>query len=255
MNLEIKNLSFNYPGKNVLRDVNLSADTRGEVIAVIGPNATGKSTLFRCIAGLLKPAKGQISFSGNTAQELGPAMWSKHVCFTPQFFSSNAALTVFETVLLAKKHMNGWRVRNRDIEAVSDILSELNIGHLSQTYISDLSGGQQQMASLAQAFVRTPDIFLLDEPTSALDLKHQLQIMHTVRKVTHERNTTTFVALHDLNLAARYADRLILMREGMIIEDGAASQVLSSTHLADTYGVNIEMYETKGGVKAISASL
>lgn len=255
MTFEIQNLSFSYPGKEVLRDVNLSVDLQGEVIAVIGPNATGKSTFFRCIAGLLKPAGGQISLSGKTVQNLGHAAWSKRVCFTPQSFSSNAALTVFETILLAKKHMNGWRVEDQDIEAVSDILKELNIEHLAQTYISDLSGGQQQMASLAQAFIRTPDIFLLDEPTSALDLRHQLQIMHTVRKVTHERNTTTFVALHDLNLAARYADRLILMREGAIIEDGSASDVLSSAQLGDTYGVNIEMYETLSGVKAISASL
>lgn len=164
-------------------------------------------------------------------------------------------MTVFETILLAKKHLNSWRVGDEDIEAVSDMLCELNIEHLAQTYISDLSGGQQQMASLAQAFIREPDIFLLDEPTSALDLRHQLQIMHTVRKVTHERNTTTFVALHDLNLAARYADRLILMREGKIIEDGSPSQVLASAQLGDTYGVSIEMYETQSGVNAISASL
>lgn len=255
MSLEIKNLSFNYPGKRVLRDINLKVKTQGEVIAVIGPNATGKSTLFRCIAGLLKPAEGQVSLDGDAAQNIGQAAWSKRVCFTPQFFSSNAALTVFETILLAKKHLNGWRVEDQDIEAVSDILSELGIEHLAQAYISDLSGGQQQMASLAQAFIRSPDIFLLDEPTSALDLRHQLQIMHTVRKVTHERNTTTFVALHDLNLAARYADRLILMREGKIIEDGTASEVLSSARLGDTYGVNIEMYETQSGINAISASL
>lgn len=255
MSLDIKNLSFDYPGNKVLCDINLSVKSQGEVIAVIGPNATGKSTLFRCIAGLLKPADGQISLNGETMQSLGQAAWSKQVCFTPQFFSSNTALTVFETILLAKKHLNGWRVEDIDIEDVSHMLNELGIEHLAQMYISDLSGGQQQMASLAQAFVRNPDIFLLDEPTSALDLRHQLHIMHTVRKVTHERNTTTFVALHDLNLAARYADRLILMREGKIIEDGTPSAVLASAQLGDTYGVNIEMYETQSGVQAISASL
>jgi iron complex transport system ATP-binding protein len=255
MSLDIKNLSFDYPGKKVLRDINLNVKSQGEVIAVIGPNATGKSTLFRCIAGLLKPNGGQISLDGKTLQHLGQAAWSKRVCFTPQFFSSNAALTVFETILLAKKHLNGWRVEEDDIEAVSYMLGELGIAHLAQMYISDLSGGQQQMASLAQAFIRKPDIFLLDEPTSALDLRHQLRIMHTVRKVTRERNTTTFVALHDLNLAARYADRLILMREGKVIEDGTASTVLASAQLGETYGVNIEMYETRSGVQAISAGL
>lgn len=255
MKLEIQSLSFRYPGKNVLHDIDITAERSGEVIAVIGPNATGKSTLFRCIAGLLKPANGTITLDGKSIQNIGHSTWSQHICFTPQFFSSNAALTVFETILLAKKHMNGWKVHQNDIDAVSSILTELNIDHLSQTYISDLSGGQQQMASLAQAFIRHPDVFLLDEPTSALDLRHQLEIMQTVRKVTHERNITTFVALHDLNLAARYADRLILMREGRVIENGTASDVFNSPQLAITYGVNVEIYETKSGVKAISASI
>jgi iron complex transport system ATP-binding protein len=255
MKLEIKSLSFNYPGKKVLHEIDISSDRSGEVIAVIGPNATGKSTLCRCIASLLKPAGGSVMLDGKTLQSVGQTTWSQHVCFTPQFFSSNAALTVFETILLAKKHMHGWKVEQDDIDAVSAILAQLNIDHLAQTYISDLSGGQQQMTSLAQAFVREPKVFLLDEPTSALDLKHQLQIMQTVRKVTHKRNITTFVALHDLNLAARYADRLILMREGRIIEDGNAMEVFNSPQLAETYGVNLEIYETKNGVKAISASL
>lgn len=255
MNLDIKSLSFDYPGKKVLHDIDLSVELSGEVIAVIGPNATGKSTFFRCIAGLLKPAFGEVTLDGNTIQDMGQSLWSQRVCFTPQFFSSNAALTVFETILLAKKHLNGWRVEPDDIEAVSTILAELKIDHLAQTYISDLSGGQQQMASLAQAFVRQPEVFLLDEPTSALDLRHQLEIMQTVRKVTHERKITTFVALHDLNLAARYADRLVLMREGRVIEDGNASDVFSSPQLAETYGVNVEIYQTKSGVSAISASL
>lgn len=255
MKFEIKSLSFSYPDKKVLHDISLTSDRSGEVIAVIGPNATGKSTLFRCIAGLLKPAEGIIKFDEKTLQGIGQTTWSQLVCFTPQFFSSNAALTVFETVLLAKKHAQGWNVKQDDIDAVSTILVQLNIDHLAQTYISDLSGGQQQMTSLAQAFVREPEVFLLDEPTSALDLRHQLQIMQTVRKVTHDRNITTFVALHDLNLVARYADRLILMREGCIIEDGSAVDVFNSPQLAETYGVNVEIYETKSGVKAISASL
>ena len=255
MNLQIQNLSFGYTRQKVLHEIELSVESAGQVIAVIGPNATGKSTLFRCIAGLLKPTEGTISLDGDTLTGLGVSQWTRRVCFTPQFFSSNAALTVFETILLAKKHLNGWRVTTDDIDAMSCILSELNIAHLAQTYISDLSGGQQQMASLAQAFVRKPDVFLLDEPTSALDLRHQLEVMHSVRQITKQRKITTFVALHDLNLAARYADRLVLMRQGRIIDDGTAAEVFHSPELGKTYGVNVEIYETKSGVNAISASL
>lgn len=173
----------------------------------------------------------------------------------PQAFTCNAALTVFEIVLLARKHLHGWRVADDDIEAVAETLRRVGIEHLAELFVGDLSGGQQQMVSIAQALVREPDVFLLDEPTSALDLRHQLEIMETIRDVVRERGIIVVVALHDLNLAARFADQVTLMREGRIVAEGTPGDVLSSSELGDTYGIAIELYETKGGHLTVAARL
>lgn len=254
MSLEITDLNFSYARKQVLHNVNLRAIASGTVTALIGPNAAGKSTLFRCIAGMLK-GSGAITLSGTGIAGVSQQDWSRRVCFMPQTFTSNAALTVFEIVLLARKHMAGWRVTDPDVLSVAEMLRKLDIEHLSETHVGDLSGGQQQMVSIAQALVRDPDLFLLDEPTSALDLRHQLEIMTTIRSVTADRDITTIVALHDLNLAARFASDLILMREGRVVSVGKPETILGSPELGDTYGVNIELYRTAAGTTAVAASL
>ena len=173
----------------------------------------------------------------------------------PQTFSSNAALTVFDVILLARKNLAGWRVSDEDVTVVAQTLEKLNISHLSEAFVGDLSGGQQQMVSIAQIIVRDPAMFLLDEPTSALDLRHQLEIMGIVRDETKARGIVSIVALHDLNLAARFADHVVLMRQGKIISSGKPADILASPELAETYGVNIDIQETKDGILTVAASL
>lgn len=255
MSLRVDGLSFSYGKKPVLHEIDLSCETGGMLTGLIGPNAAGKSTLFRCIAGLLNHKIGTIVLDGTNRRSTGQQAWSKQVCYMPQSFSSNAALSVFEIVLLARKHMRGWRVETADIDAVAGTLRRLDIEDLSEAHVGDLSGGQQQMVSIAQALIRQPRVLLLDEPTSALDLRHQLEIMDTIRTVTRERGITTIVALHDLNLAARFADRLVLMRKGRIAAEGDPATILPSPELADTYGVTVELFRTNSGVPAVSASL
>lgn len=255
MSLEIRNLTFGYAKKPVLHDISVDGFKPGELTALIGPNATGKSTFFKCVAGVLKIPTNAVAVAGQTMEQTGRAAWNRNVCYMPQSFSSNAALTVFDVVLLARKNLQGWRVSDDDVAGVSEILQKLNIAHLSEIYVGDLSGGQQQMVSIAQAIVREPSLFLLDEPTSALDLRHQLEIMDIIREVTRERSIVSVVALHDLNLAARFADHVVLMREGRIILSGPPHEVLASPELAETYGVSIDIHETKDGILTVAASL
>lgn len=255
MTLSIHNLTFGYSKKPVLRGITVDGFVPGELTALIGPNATGKSTFFKCVAGVLKTPTGSVTVAGQTKEQTGRAAWNRDVCYMPQSFSSNAALTVFDVVLLARKNLQGWRVSDADIGEVSAILQKLNIAHLSEIFVGDLSGGQQQMVSIAQAIVREPSLFLLDEPTSALDLRHQLEIMAIIRGVTRERNIVSVVALHDLNLAARFADHVVLMREGQIVLSGKPREVLTSPELAETYGVSIDIHETKDGILTVAASI
>jgi len=256
MTLEIQNLNFGYTAKKpVLHDISVDGFKAGELTALIGPNATGKSTFFKCVAGILDPGENAIRVGGETSAQIGRSAWNRKVCYMPQIFSSNAALTVFEVVLLARKNLSGWRVSDDDVNVVAQALEKLRIDHLSEGYVGDLSGGQQQMVSIAQIVVRNPEMFLLDEPTSALDLRHQLEIMGIIRDETKSRGIVSIVALHDLNLAARFADHVVLMREGRIISTGPPSEVLASPELAETYGVNIDIHETKDGILTVAASL
>lgn len=252
--LRVRDLSFAYGHRPILKEVTLPDLRPGMLAALIGPNASGKSTLFRCVAGLLRNS-GTVQLGEETLQRTGPRKWSTKVAYMPQSFSSSAALTVFEVVLLARKQLHGWHVADEDVRAVAEALRRLRIEHLSDAYIGDLSGGQQQMVSICQALVRRAQVLLLDEPTSALDLRHQLEVMEQLREETRSQRWITVVALHDLNLAARYADHAILLRQGKTAGAGEPAKVLRSPELAATYGVDVELFRSKSGAIHVSASL
>lgn len=247
MSLAAAGLSFSYPGKRVLEGIRFEDVPRGRLTALLGPNAAGKSTLFRCAAGLLAPRSGTLSLDGRDLAALDPAGRIEAVCFMPQAFASHAALTVFEVVLLARKRLEGWRVTDADLAAVERMLIRLDIEHLAGRHIGELSGGQQQMVSLCQALVRPAEVYLLDEPTSALDLRRQLEVMETVKAIARERDAVIVAAMHDLNLAVRFADHLLLMRDGRLLAAGPCDSILASPALAETYEVDIEVRHTEGG--------
>ncbi|MEM9320982.1 MAG: ABC transporter ATP-binding protein, partial [Pseudomonadota bacterium] len=133
------------------------------------------------------------------------------------------------------------RVTDADMQAVGEALHAAQIGHLAEAYISELSGGQSQMVSVAQALIRNSEVYLFDEPTSALDLNHQLRVLGQIRAAMQARGAVGVVALHDLNLAARFADRLILLRAGEVLAEGAPDAVLHGPEIAQTYGVEIHI--------------
>ena len=207
---------------------------------MIGPNAAGKSTLFRTIAGLIKPDAGTMFLGRTDLSDLTIQERLKRICFMPQFFTANAALSVFDVVLMAQKQLAGWRVTDADVRAVATALDNANIGHLADAYIGELSGGQAQMVSVCQALIRKSEVYLFDEPTSALDLRHQLDVMSRIKKAMKDRNAIGIVALHDLNLAARYADHLLLIGSGRILAQGSSDAVLSDPLIARTYDVAIQ---------------
>lgn len=234
-------INFAYGERPILKGAGFAALEPGKLTALIGPNASGKSTLFRVIAGLLKPTTGSVHYNDLDLSTLSARERLKRVCFMPQFFAANAALTVFDVVMMARKNLQGWRVTPEDMDAVAHALHDAGIGQLAPAYISELSGGQSQMVSVAQALIRNSDVYLFDEPTSALDLHHQLAVLSQIKDAVATRGAVGMVALHDLNLAARFADQLVLLRHGEILAQGTPQEVLHLPALADTYGVDIEI--------------
>ncbi|MBI4498085.1 MAG: ABC transporter ATP-binding protein [Chloroflexi bacterium] len=251
MKLIVEDLSFNYGPKLVLKGVTMDRAEPGMVTAAIGPNAAGKSTLLKCIAGLLR-GRGRVLLDGRDAKTFGKDL-IRYVTYLPQENPVNAVLTVFEAVLLARQHAGSWQVSDDDLNAVSEVLHDLEIDDLALRYLNELSGGQKQMVSIAQALVRNPRVLLMDEPTSSLDLQRQLEVLELMQRVTAERNMTTIIALHDLNLAARYADHFVVMREGAVYAAGAGHEVLTPEMLRDVYGVHGTVLLDQGGVPQVTA--
>lgn len=241
MSLSVNNLSLSYGKRAVLRDVSFAPLQAGQLTALLGPNAAGKSTLFRAIAGMARTSNGTVHLKGKNLATLKPRLRLRKICFMPQFFASNASLTVFDVVMMAHKQLSAWKVSRSDIAAVAAALDEAGIGHLGEAYISELSGGQAQMVTVAQALIRQADVYLFDEPTSALDLRHQLDVLGRIRKAVAARGAVGIVALHDLNLAARFADHLLLLGKGQMLAEGTPHEVLASPLLAQTYGVEIDL--------------
>lgn len=240
MSLTATNINVSFGAHAVLHNTGFDALRPGQLTALIGPNAAGKSTLFRTICGLINPDAGQVLLEGKDLSSLPLQRRLKNICFMPQFFTANAALSVFDVVLMAQKQLAGWRVSHEDMTKVAQALDDAGIGHLADANIGELSGGQAQMVSICQALIRRAGVYLFDEPTSALDLRHQLDVMRRIKSAMRKRGTIGIVALHDLNLAARYADHLLLIGSGKILAQGKPEQVLSNPLIANTYNVAIQ---------------
>lgn len=255
MSLNIDSISAGYGSKTILQAVSIPNLKGGELVGLIGPNASGKSTLFKTLAGLITPKSGSVQLDDQDLSQLKRRDRARRVAYMPQAIGYNAILTVFESVLLALKQTSGWRVKTDNLQQVSQALQTLGLSHLSNRGIADLSGGQAQMVAVAQTLVRAPDVILLDEPTSALDLHHQLSIMDSVRRETNRRKPVVMTALHDLNLAAKFCDRLVLLNNGRILADGSPEEILKMPELGDTYRVAAELEHTTRGALYVDAHL
>jgi iron complex transport system ATP-binding protein len=245
LSISVEDLSFSYGKREVLSGISIAQIKPGRVTAVIGPNAAGKSTMFKCLTGFVT-AKGIVRIDGVPLQDVDQATRRRRFCYLPQEVPINAVLTVMEAVLLVRKQTSTWRVSEDDLRAASDVIEELGIDDLANLYLDELSGGQKQLVSIAQALVRSPDLLLLDEPTSALDLQHQVEVLDLVRAATLRRGMTTLIALHDLNLAGRYADDFIVLKQGRLFGCGTADETLTVETIEAVYGVTARVHRADG---------
>lgn len=243
--LTARNIFYDYPERQVLRGVSLSL-APGEVLAVLGPNGAGKSTLLRCLAGALSP-KGQVELDGRALESVPPAERARLLAFVPQHVPPRLPMTVFEAVLLGRRPYLSWRPRPQDLEAAWEALSLMGLGELAQREFSEISGGQRQKVALARALAQKSRLLVMDEPTSSLDLRHQLQVMTVLCALAEERDTGVILAVHDLNLAARFAHRVILLHDGRVEADGPPSEALTEESIRRVYGVEVLRLEAGAG--------
>ena len=239
VSLVLKDLGASYGRTTVLSKVAIELLTPGTTTAVIGPNAAGKSTLFKRIAGLIS-GPGVVQLSDATRGE-------RTICYMPQDTGSNAVLTVYESLLLAAKQGGSWRVRDDELFEIDAILKALRIEDLAFRGLDALSGGQRQLVSLGQALVRKPEVLLMDEPTSALDLHRQIDVLEFVGDLASRTGMILLIALHDLNHALRYCTNTIVIANGEMASSGATTDVITSAMLRDIYRVEARIESCSRG--------
>lgn len=246
MTLNIQGLSVSYGPVQVLNNLSFSLE-RGEVLCIIGPNGSGKSTLIKTLAGIITPNMGTLSINGNNISGITRKEIAKLIGYVPQDFQYLTSATVLEAVILGRRPHVQWSLTQTDLDKVEAAMVRLNISPMSEKMLTELSGGERQRVFIARAIAQEPDIFLFDEPTSALDIRHQIEVFSMIRDFSRNAKKSVLVAVHDLNFAYHYADRVILLDKGTIVSIGTVSDVMTEENLISVYGVPMQFITTEAG--------
>lgn len=248
MKIQIDDVSFSYKGCDdtpVLKEI--SALIRGpQVVSILGPNGVGKSTLIHCINKILEPTGGKVFLDDVETTEYSLKDMAKRISYVPYSSSDTFPLTVVDTVLLGRHPHAGWKTTDEDLRKVYEVLERLEISDLAMRFFNELSAGQHQKVMLARGLVQEPDVILLDEPTSNLDIRHQLGISRMLRELSRTDGILVIMISHDLNIAARYSDNIILMHEGRIFAAGSPKDVLTEENIRTVYGVESKIIDDEG---------
>nr|WP_206442677.1 ABC transporter ATP-binding protein [Streptomyces boncukensis] len=238
MSLRTEAVGYAVGDRLLLDGVTLDAEP-GETVGLIGPNGSGKTTLLRCVYGTLRPTSGRVLLDGEDAALLGAKRRARRVAAVPQDGTGGFGLTAHQVVAMGRSpHKRFWEADTvRDEAYVRDALERTGGGELAGRRFEELSGGERQRVLAARALVQEPALLVLDEPTNHLDVRHQLQLLALVRGL----GTTSLLALHDLNLAAAYCDRLHVLREGRLVAGGTPREVLTEAMLEEVYGVRAQV--------------
>jgi iron complex transport system ATP-binding protein len=243
MILDVDGVAFNYRSAPVIRDITFDLRPH-QTLAILGPNGVGKTTLLKCMNAILRPKAGSVLIEGADLLTADRMEIARKVGYVPQRCEAGR-MTVFDAVLLGRRPHIGWDVTEKDIRIVEAAIRMLHLEDLKLRYIDEMSGGELQKVSIARALVQEPRVLLLDEPTSSLDLKNQLEILGIVRHVTAEHDVAAVMTMHDLNMALRYADRFILLKDGVIHAAGGPDVVTPET-IEAVYGVPVTVERYNG---------
>lgn len=235
--VDVRNLLYRYNGRAALDDLSVSVEP-GEFFIVIGPNGSGKTTLMRLLAGVLPAETGEVSVLDRSIRSYRRRELARYMAYVPQLPPEPPPFTVREVVLMGRSPYLGLLgvESEADLAIAEGAMRFTGVDHLADRRLSQISGGEQQRVLIARAVCQEPDILLLDEPTAFLDLAHQIQIMDLLERLKTESKTTVVMVSHDLNLAAMYGDRLLLLKAGRAAGVGSPDDVLNYADLEDAYG-------------------
>ncbi|MCX8150004.1 MAG: ABC transporter ATP-binding protein [Candidatus Bathyarchaeota archaeon] len=239
MNITVQGVTFFYRSTPSLTEVNVDIH-ESEVLGMIGPNGSGKTTLLKCINKILEPKQGRILLEGKHLKKMSRLEVAKHIGYVPQSTVNNpSALSVFDVVLMGRRPHFTWQNSEKDTEKTWEALKTLKIEHLALRDFYELSGGEQQRVLIARSLAQEAKVLLLDEPTSNLDIKYQLEVMNLTRKLVAKQRLAAVVAIHDLNLASRFCDKVVMMKNGRVYAAGKTHDVLTPENISSVYGVEV----------------
>lgn len=250
MKLVVDDCSFSYSSQLVLDQISMQI-SKGEVVSIVGPNGSGKSTLLRCICRVLQPKGGVVYLNNQDVAHLKPRELARLLGYVPQSGAEVFPLTVYEAVLLGRKPYLSWGVGPKDREIVDRILRFMKIDEFALKYINEMSGGEKQRVLIARSLAQEPEVLLLDEPTSNLDIKHQLEVLGLLQKFAREGGMTVIMVLHDLNLASRFSEKLVLISEGKVFASGPPAAVLNPANISAVYGVEADVDQNGLGIQVL----
>ena len=241
--LAAQSLSAGYSADLVLKNLDLELNS-GSITAIIGANGSGKSTLLKTLARKLSPASGAVFLDGKSISTISKKAVSDDIALLSQHPAAKSTETVFDFVSKNAVSNSGIsRLSPKLRTEVETLLERCGLSEASELSIAELSGGQRQRTMIAAALVKNPGVLLLDEPTTSLDYAHQLEVINLLSSLKRERNMTILAVIHDLNLAARFADRVLILKDGEILADGDASSVINPTNMADAFNILARVIE------------
>lgn len=244
MRLEVRDLRYGYtPEREVVKGVSFSVRA-GECVAVLGTNGVGKTTMLKCINRVIRPQAGEVLVDGRPVHRLSGRELAQRIGYVPQVCEF-ADSSVFDAVLLGRKPFLQWDVTKRDLEIVQEVLALMSLEGYADRNVNALSGGERQKVSIARALAQQAPVLLFDEPTSNLDIKNQLDVLDITRQVVRRQNLAAVVIIHDLNLALRFADKFLVMKDGAVYAFGGKAVVDPET-IREVYGVRAQVVEYDG---------
>jgi iron complex transport system ATP-binding protein len=242
LSIEVQNLSFGYQGKHdLLQNISFSA-AKGEVICLLGPNGTGKTTLLRCLLGINQPASGSILIDGRDAQSMAHKEKFRHMAYVPQNTTVAFSYTVSDLVFMGRHpHVDYFsNPSDQDVAITVKALEQLNIAHLADRYFDELSGGERQMVLIARALAQQAELLIMDEPTSALDYGNQVKILKLIQALSRA-GYTVIMSSHYPSHAFLVANKVLLMRNGKLLDSGHPDQVVTAENLTQLYSTEIRV--------------
>ncbi len=236
--LDVKNLQFAYKEEIVLNDISFKIN-KGETVGLLGSNGSGKSTLLKCLSNILRPSSGSINILGRELRSFKRDTIARHICYAAQI-SQDFGFNVFESILLGRGPYYRFTPSDRDFEVVEELIHLMGLEKLAHRDVTRLSGGEYQKVMLARAIAQEPDLLLLDEPTNHLDVKNQIEVMNIFSHLVKVHGITSIISLHDINMAFRYVDKIMLLKDKKIFFYDNKDK-LTAEHLRAIYDIDFAL--------------